>query len=66
MRERDYILKTFEPFQDKVSVFDENSGLHILLTFKDGRNADDILGYGALSLNVLKQAIPKLIDILFH
>lgn len=94
---RDYILKAFEPFQDNVSVFGENSGLHILLTFKDGRTSKDILtltskqglqlfdlkefyiekhhnhlentvilGYGALSLNVLKQAIPKLIDVLFH
>lgn len=40
---RDIILKAFEPYQDRVLISGENSGLHILLTFIDGRSADDIL-----------------------
>lgn len=40
---RDYILQMLAPYSDLVDISGEMSGLHMLLTFKDGRNAKDIL-----------------------
>lgn len=40
---RDYILQAFLPYESKVTITGEASGLHLLLTFKDGRHSHDIL-----------------------
>ncbi len=40
---RDYILQQLAPYAGHIAVSGENSGLHMLLTFRDGRNAQDIL-----------------------
>ena len=39
---RDYLLQAFAPYQHRVKISGENSGLHLLLTFIDGRTANDI------------------------
>ena len=39
---RDYLLQAFAPYQHRVQISGENSGLHLLLTFIDGRTANDI------------------------
>lgn len=40
---RDYILQQLTPYSDCVDISGETSGLHMLLTFKDGRDAKQIL-----------------------
>lgn len=40
---RDYILQLLAPYSDDIEISGETSGLHMLLTFKDGRSAKDIL-----------------------
>ena len=40
---RDYILSKLSPYSEAVEISGETSGLHMLLTFKDGRSAKDIL-----------------------
>ena len=40
---RDYILSELSPYSETVEISGETSGLHMLLTFKDGRSAKDIL-----------------------
>lgn len=40
---RDYILQQLAPYSDRIDISGETSGLHMLLTFKDGRNAKQIL-----------------------
>lgn len=40
---RDYILQALSPYQKRLYISGENSGLHMLITFMDGRNAGDIL-----------------------
>lgn len=40
---RDYILSELAPYSASIDISGETSGLHMLLTFKDGRSAEDIL-----------------------
>ncbi len=40
---RDYILKTLEPYHKAMKIYGENSGLHLLVQFLDGRKEDELL-----------------------
>jgi len=40
---RDFLLQAFAPYQKQVRISGADSGLHILLTFTDGRNAAQII-----------------------
>lgn len=40
---RDYILKVLEPYSPQIQISGENSGLHLLIRFKDGRSEEELL-----------------------
>lgn len=40
---RDYILKALEPYHKIIKISGENSGLHLLIQFLDGRNEEKLL-----------------------
>ena len=40
---RDYILKVLEPYDRKIRISGENSGLHMLIKFLDGRSEKELL-----------------------
>lgn len=44
---RDYLVEAFAPYQKQLRMSGENSGLHMLLTFIDGRNAKDVITLAA-------------------
>ncbi len=44
---RDYLLQAFAPYRDRVQISGENSGLHLLLSFADGRSAADVIRQAA-------------------
>ncbi len=44
---RDYILKAFQPYRQFLTISGENSGLHMLLHFKDGRTTTQLLSQAA-------------------
>lgn len=40
---RDYILTALEPYDDRIKIYGENSGLHILVKFLDGREEQELI-----------------------
>lgn len=40
---RDYILKALEPYHRQIKISGENSGLHLLIRFLDGRSEEELL-----------------------
>lgn len=40
---RDYILKSLEPYVKSIKISGENSGLHLLIQFTDGRSEEQLL-----------------------
>ena len=46
-KKRDYILKAFQPYRQFLTISGENSGLHMLLHFKDGRTTTQLLSQAA-------------------
>ena len=44
---RDFILKALEPYMEKIEINGENSGLHLLITFKDGRSTRELIKIAA-------------------
>ena len=40
---RDYILKALEPYMNRIRIYGENSGLHLLIRFLDGRSEAELV-----------------------
>lgn len=46
---RDYILKALEPYGKQIRISGENSGLHLIIRFLDGRSEDELLAQARAS-----------------